>query len=70
MTARTALAQFGHFTLKTGVRFQKGGGVIFYETYIFFALAVFEEYLKMAVLVRILLQMPNYHYEPFRKKDL
>ena len=26
ITARTALAQFGHFTLKTRVRFQKGGG--------------------------------------------
>ena len=27
ITARTALAQFGHFTLKTRVRFQKGRGV-------------------------------------------
>ena len=26
ITASTALAQFGHFTLKTRVRFQKGGG--------------------------------------------
>ena len=25
VTARTALAQFGHFTLKTRVQFQKGG---------------------------------------------
>ena len=27
ITARTALAQFGYFTLKTKVRFHKGGGV-------------------------------------------
>ena len=26
ITARTVLAQFGHFTLQTRVRFQKGGG--------------------------------------------
>ena len=26
IAARTALAQFGHFTLNTRVRFQKGGG--------------------------------------------
>ena len=26
ISARTALAQFGHFTLKTRVRFQRGGG--------------------------------------------
>ena len=26
ITARTALSQFGHFTLKTRVRFEKGGG--------------------------------------------
>ena len=43
---------------------------IFFETYVIFTLAVFEENLKMAVLVYILLRMPDYHYELFQKKDL
>ena len=34
------------------------------------AVAVFEENLKMAEMVHILLQKPDYHYELFQKKDL
>ena len=42
----------------------------FFLNYIFFALVVFEENLKMAVLVLILLRMLDYHYELFQKKHL
>ena len=42
--------------------------VPFFKTDIFFPPGVFEENLQMAVLVHILLRMPDYHYELFQKK--